>query len=174
MEQETAQTVETKILTGNAARSRTSHPEIDPMQGNPDTRQQQGDGHIQKPHRRMIGRGADAHLFQQAIATLNGLITNDKFCMIRSARLHLTWSRRPLRLQPPAAGESAYPLDENTHPGGADETPVANSPRTATEAGRATPVGSSLPTPSDMGTDDPAGNGQCADSLFSIPSGGVS
>jgi len=41
------------------------------MQGNPDTRQQQGDGHIQKPHRRIVGAGADPYLFQQPIATLD-------------------------------------------------------------------------------------------------------
>lgn len=31
--------------------------------------------------------------------TLNGLITNDKFCLSRQGELQLTWWRRPLRLR---------------------------------------------------------------------------
>ena len=30
---------------------------------------------------------------------LNGLLTNDKFCLSRYGRLHLNWWRRPLRLR---------------------------------------------------------------------------
>jgi hypothetical protein len=30
---------------------------------------------------------------------LNGLITNDKFCLTRRGQLKLTWWRRPLRLR---------------------------------------------------------------------------
>lgn len=34
-----------------------------------------------------------------AIAGLNGIITNDKFCLTRWGTLELTWWRRPLRLR---------------------------------------------------------------------------
>jgi hypothetical protein len=30
---------------------------------------------------------------------LNGIITNDKFCLSRQGELQLTWWRRPLRLR---------------------------------------------------------------------------
>ena len=104
----------------------------------------------------------------------NGLITNDKFCMSRAVRLKLTWSRRPLRLRRPSTGESTYPLNENNRCGGADETPMANSSKSAAETGRATPMGPSLPTPSAMGSDGFTGNGQSTDSVFPATSGGVS
>ena len=32
-------------------------------------------------------------------ATLNGMITNDKFCCTRWSQLQLSWWRRPLRLR---------------------------------------------------------------------------
>ena len=112
--------------------------------------------------------------FQLLVPRLNGLITNDKFCMSRAVRLKLTWSRRPLRLRRPSTGESTYPLNENNRCGGADETPMANSSKSAAETGRATPMGPSLPTPSAMGSDGFTGNGQSTDSVFPATSGGVS
>jgi hypothetical protein len=100
----------------------------------------------------------------------NGLITNDKFCLSRTARLTLTWSRRPLRLRDQSTGEPVYPSDETSHCGGTDETPVENSPRAATEPGWATPMGSGLPTPSAMDAVDRAGT----NSLLHSDAGGVS
>ena len=37
--------------------------------------------------------------FGKAEGHLNGIITNDKFCMSRMAELQLSWWRRPLRLR---------------------------------------------------------------------------
>ena len=37
--------------------------------------------------------------FQEPEDQLNGIITNDKFCMSRTAELQLSWWRRPLRLR---------------------------------------------------------------------------
>src|SRR6478672_2742862 len=47
-------------------------------------------------------------------AAFNGTITNDKFCMTRTGRLHLTWWRRPLRSRPAGADASGYPSDETS------------------------------------------------------------
>ena len=59
---------------------------------------------------------------------LNGTITNDKFCMSRTTRLHRTWWRRPLKSRVALEGESAYPSDETARRGGPHETPVENAP----------------------------------------------
>lgn len=40
-------------------------------------------------------------LFGVAEEELNGLITNDKFCLTRCSNLTLKWWRRPLRLRQP-------------------------------------------------------------------------
>ena len=42
---------------------------------------------------------AEAAGFEVGEHGFNGLITNDKFCLSRTGRLALTWSRRPLRLR---------------------------------------------------------------------------
>jgi hypothetical protein len=100
---------------------------------------------------------------------LNGLITNDKFCLSRTGRLTLTWSRRPLRLQDHPTGNTAYPSDGSTHRGGTNETPVEHSPRTKTGLRRATSVGSGLPVPPAMGTVERAG----ANAQLDSDAGGV-
>lgn len=118
-----------------------------------------------------IGRGRPTpHLASTAVATFNGLITNDKFCMNRTRHLSLTWSRRPLRLRGQAIGESAYPPDENVHRGGSHETPVENSPRDESRPGRTAPMGSGLPAPSAMEHIARAGT----ESLLHTHTGGVS
>ncbi len=81
---------------------------------------------------------------------LNGLITNDKFCLCRFGQLTLSWSRRPLRLRETDDGKAAYPPKENIPCGGPHEASVASAPATDTPPRRATPLGSSLPTPSAM------------------------
>jgi hypothetical protein len=59
----------------------------------------------------------------------NGIITNDKFCMIRTARLHLTWWRRALRSRPThVADEAVYPSNETSRRGGTHETSMENPP----------------------------------------------
>jgi len=74
----------------------------------------------------------------------NGLITNDKFCMTRSRRLQLNWSRRPLRLRIPVTEEKVYSASEESECGGNHETPVENSPEGTGVPRRTEPVGSSL------------------------------
>jgi hypothetical protein len=43
--------------------------------------------------------GEQQFLFAKTEEVLNGLITNDKFCMIRWGSVELSWWRRPLRLR---------------------------------------------------------------------------
>jgi hypothetical protein len=38
-------------------------------------------------------------LFGVAEVELNGMITNDKFCLTRWGQLHLSWWRRPLKMR---------------------------------------------------------------------------
>jgi hypothetical protein len=38
-------------------------------------------------------------LFLRLLAEVNGIITNDKFCLTRWGKLQLSWWRRPLRLR---------------------------------------------------------------------------
>ena len=94
---------------------------------------------------------------QPTEGALNGLITNDKFCLSRTGRLTLSWSRRLPHLRDQPSGETAYPSDETSHRGGTYETPVENSPHTETGPGRAAPVGSGLPASSAMDTVERAG-----------------
>jgi hypothetical protein len=91
---------------------------------------------------------------QMALATFNGLITNDKFCLTRHISLRLTWSRSPLRIATQASatylpGENAH---VRAHRGGGHETAMAYPSPGAAPVGRATTVGPRLPTPA--GLDD--------------------
>jgi hypothetical protein len=43
--------------------------------------------------------GQVEQVFAISEGLFNGLITNDKFCLIRRGQLKLTWWRRPLRLR---------------------------------------------------------------------------
>jgi hypothetical protein len=89
---------------------------------------------------------------------LNGLITNDKFCLTRTGRLTLTWSRRRPQPPGPSSGGTAYPSDGQFHRGGTYETPpVEHSPRTEIGLGRTAPLGSGLPAPSAMDVVERAG-----------------
>jgi hypothetical protein len=74
----------------------------------------------------------------------NGLITNDKFCITRTGRLPLNWSRRPLRLRTPATGGREYSASEESECGGRYETPVENSPQGAGVPRRTESVGSGI------------------------------
>jgi len=44
---------------------------------------------------------------------LNGLITNDKFCMSRTARLQLSWWRLPRSARQPSKEEVQFSVEEN-------------------------------------------------------------
>jgi hypothetical protein len=111
--------------------------------------------------------------FSSLLPASNGLITNDKFCLTRSCRLTLTWSRRPLRLRELLASDPGYLSDAEAHRRGAHETPVESSPRTEGPAGRAAPLGPGLPTPPAMGCRGRAGAGHPANALRQPDPGGV-
>jgi hypothetical protein len=73
---------------------------------------------------------------------LNGLMTNDKFCMIRQSQIKLRWSRKPYRCRP---RQSTYALDETSHQGAYHETPVVDKSSGAHHGRRGTTMGPSLP-----------------------------
>ena len=106
---------------------------------------------------------------------LNGLITNDKFCLTRMGQLRLSWSRARGGLQ-----ESAVPqlFGEAIHRGGehavAEAASLGCSAHRRVDANRPAALGSSLPAPPAVGggefpradkgagVPDPAGGVPCA------------
>jgi len=54
-----------------------------------------------------------ADLFASLEAFLNGIITNDKFCMSRAGRLQLRWWRLPRSLRLPAPPQTVYPTERH-------------------------------------------------------------
>ena len=88
--------------------------------------------------------------FQALVIVLNGTITNDKFCMSRMGRLHLTWWRLPLRARIPVTNQIEYPTDVNEmkcchQEGTHEETEVQHPASHERDCRCATTVGSSLP-----------------------------
>jgi hypothetical protein len=82
--------------------------------------------------------------------SLDGLLANDKFCMIRHARLWLSHSRRPNlthRQTDVASAGSAYPLAGITRHGGDDETSVARASGSDGTPGCEAALGSGIPAP---------------------------
>jgi hypothetical protein len=59
------------------------------------------------------GEVTDSQTIQQLKAVLNGIITNDKFCMSRAGRLQLSWWRLPRSLRLPAAPQTIYPTERH-------------------------------------------------------------
>jgi hypothetical protein len=97
------------------------------------------DGQVQEP-----GPRAD-------VGNINGLITNDKFCMIRHAKLKLrAQPSYPLCNHPAHQPDDRYPSDETFHAGGNHETSMAGSPRTQALSGWTTTLGSRLSVPPAM------------------------
>lgn len=74
-------------------------------------------------------------------AVLNGLFTNDKFCLSRFGQLTLTWWHYPLRLRGVRADLQTASPGEEAHRGGNDEQAVAHSPADVCSPGRAAPLG---------------------------------
>src|SRR4051794_21221393 len=72
----------------------------------------------------------------------DGLIANDKFCLIRRSRLRLSWSRLAARER--AKRANAVP-DASLQPGGTDAMPVDRAPDDAAGSGRPAAMGSGLP-----------------------------
>jgi hypothetical protein len=84
------------------------------------------------------------HPLYPSMILLNGMITNDKFCMIRQGRVKLRWSRRPYRSRP---RKSDYAPDDRRHEESRHETSLADTAAIPADSGRGTAVGSALPIP---------------------------
>ncbi len=88
--------------------------------------------------------------FHTPMILLNGLYTNDKFCMIRKSHFKLRWARRPRHSRDQPISQTEYLHDETRHGGGAHETSMAGTSPVQQDGERGTALGSSLPTPSAM------------------------
>ena len=80
--------------------------------------------------------------FDAAVVLLDGLIANDKFCLVRRTRLRLSWSRLSLRDR--SARASAHSA-EALLTGGTNAMPVERASDDAADLGRPTPLGPGLP-----------------------------
>ena len=87
---------------------------------------------------------------------VNGLITNDKFCLTRAGRLRLSWPRARVRSLTPA-----YSFGEVIHRGGehAAAAHLARPAHRRSDGDRPAALGSGLPAPPAMGDDEPIGAG---------------
>ena len=110
-----------------------------------------GDGHGQAEALDLVSAGEGAVLpvpspgLVVAEAGLDGLITTDKFCLVRRGRLMLSWSRRPLRIR-----SDTLLANDRLQPGEDDGTEVVYPAAANDSSGWSAPVGSSLPTPPAM------------------------
>src|SRR5215831_4568222 len=100
---------------------------------------------------------------------VNGLVTNDKFCMSRQSQMTLHWSRKPYRSRPP---KSAYAPAEMSQQGGYHETPLADTASVAGDSRRHASVGPSLSTSPAMEPAAPADRHSQPVSFFALTSGG--
>jgi hypothetical protein len=107
-------------------------------------------------------------LFDSAVVLLNGLITNDKFCISRVSRQKLRYARRPRTLPCKAVDSYAYPRDEE-HRGGANEATVESSSSVSADHECRAAVGPGLPTSPAM---DPTDRPGPRSSGFVSPSSG--
>ena len=94
--------------------------------------------------------------FDAAVILLDGLIANDKFCLVRRSRLRLSWSRLALRERSRRA--SAVPA-ASLQSGGTDAMPVDRAPDDAAGSGRPASMGSGLP--GGAGLDEGGGRRVC-------------
>ena len=92
------------------------------------------------------------------ISDINGMITNDKFCLSRNGQLQLSWSRIGLyecrRSQRPKVG---YPSRNTDHSGGKCETTMASSSPDQSETGRSATLGPGLSTAATVEPGAPGG-----------------
>jgi len=96
---------------------------------------------VQVKHRRQV----QPALIRGDVGNVNGMITNDKFCLSRSAQLSLSWSRIGLyerRRHTPII--SGYSPDDSIHLGGTGETHMAHSSTDQSANGWSTTLGSGL------------------------------
>jgi hypothetical protein len=95
-----------------------------------------------------------AIVFQVAEHFFNGLITNDKFCMVRTGKLRLSHWRLPLKRRIGTAEQKEYSAQQEIVCGGNHETSVDDPPRGEGGSGWAEAMESSLPI-------DPGNNSLC-------------
>jgi hypothetical protein len=98
-------------------------------------------------------------------AALDGLLTNDKFCVTRRAVLPLSWSRQPLRLR--SVSVVSLQSRDSVHAGGTDETHAHLEHPTPTgwAQRRADPMGSGVsasPAVEDRSRGSPPGSARPA------------
>jgi len=94
--------------------------------------------------------------FHAPVVLFDGLIANDKFCLVRRSRLRLSWSRLALRERSSRASTGpALSLQS----GGTDAMPVDRASDDAANCGRPASMGSGLP--GGAGLDDGAGRRAC-------------
>ena len=99
-----------------------------------------------------------AHILPLALprqGLINGLITNDKFCLTRVGRLRLSWPRAQIRCQ---ASTGAYPRGEITHRGGdhAAAAPLARPAHRRGGSNRPAALGPGLSAPPAVGDHEPS------------------
>ena len=104
--------------------------------------------------------------FDGPMVLLNGLITNDKFCLIRVSRQKLRYARRPRALPCQITDVCEYPRDER-HRGGANEATVESPSAVPTDQGCGAAMGSSLSTSVGM---DPTEQTGCLSAFLSSSS----
>ena len=85
-------------------------------------------------------------LFEATVVSLNGLITNDKFCLSLVSSQKLGWVRGPRVGVGGRTDPANHPEGVRPPSGGEHATKVAGSTSLATEVGCGAAVGSSLPT----------------------------
>src|SRR5215471_576641 len=102
---------------------------------------------------------------------INGLVTNDKFCLCRQSQIKLRWSRQPYRFRP---RKSRYAPYETSHQGAYHETSVADTSTVSGVGRRGTTVGSSLPASPAMEPTDRAVRHSPSHHVPSSPIGGMS
>ena len=76
----------------------------------------------------------DNPLLDAPVVLLNGLITNDKFCLTRVSRQKLRYARRR-RVSPCAVDDGCEYLRDEGHHGGANEAAVETSASISTDHG---------------------------------------
>ena len=84
---------------------------------------------------------------------LNGLITNDKFCLSRVSRQKLHYARRPRTLPCQAVDSYAYPRDEEQR-GGANEATVESPSSVSADYQCRAALGPDIPTSRGMDPTD--------------------
>src|SRR5215471_12911825 len=100
---------------------------------------------------------------------INGLVTNDKFCMSRQSQITLHWSRKPYHSHP---RKSAYAPAEIAQQGGYHETPLADTASVSGDSRRHASVGPSLSTSPAMEPAEPADRHSQPIKLSPLTSGG--